>query len=99
VKNMVRKSIISEVLMSKPQPFRDLAVEAQGLGISSTPLRIPSAVLNELAELAKAKGISRNQLLLAFIDAGLRLEGRPSIEELAPGTTGWVRGERRWRRA
>ena len=96
---MVRKTIISDVLMSKPQPLRELAMEAQELAVASTPLRIPSAVLNELAGLARAKGISRNQLLLAFIDAGLRLEGRPSVEELAPGTTEWVRGERRWRRA
>jgi hypothetical protein len=96
---MVRRTIISDVLTSKPQPRRGLAKVAQELAIASTPLRIPGAVLNELSELARAKGISRNQLMLAFIDAGLRLEGRPSVEELAPGTTEWVRGERRWQRA
>jgi hypothetical protein len=77
------KSIISEALTSRPQPVRQLAPVAEMLAITSTPLRLPHAVMTELAELARAKGISRNQLLLAFVDAGLRLEGRQGVEELA----------------
>jgi hypothetical protein len=93
-----QKPIISEALTSKSRPVRPLAPAAERLGVASTPLRLPQSILTELSDLARAKGISRNQLLLAFVDAGLRLEGRQGVEELAPGTTEWVRGDNRWTR-
>jgi hypothetical protein len=46
-----------------------------------------------LKELAEAKSISRNQLILSYVDLGLRMEGQPSVEALAPGVTSWIRRE------
>ena len=51
-----------------------------------TPLRVPEAIQQELAEQACEEGVSRNQHVLVFIDAGLR--ARTEINRgSGPGTT------------
>ena len=52
--------------------------------VRSTPLRLPHEVLEELFELARDLHVSRNAILVQFVDAGLRSFGRPGIERLAP---------------
>jgi hypothetical protein len=91
--NSVRSLAVDPLLASRPKRSDPEAAEARDLDVSSTPFRAPQAVLDALMDLARTKGVSRNQLILAFIDLGLRVEGRPSIETTAPGVTAWVRRE------
>jgi hypothetical protein len=90
-----QRPTLDPALSSRPSRREPEAQEARDLAVNSTPFRAPQAILDALKELAEAKGISRNQLILAFCDLGLRLEGRPSVEDLAPGVSAWVRREAR----
>ena len=62
--------------------------------ILQTTLRIPTAVADEAAGLARAHAVSMNVFVLDAIDRRLREHGRPSIAELAPWAFAHFRRER-----
>ena len=93
IRSRQKSPALDPALSSRPGRREPEAQDARDLAVNSTPFSAPQAVLDALKELAEARGISRNQLILAFVDLGLRLEGRASVEDLSPGVTSWVRRE------
>lgn len=47
-------------------------------------IRLPRKIVHELKRVAEANGITMNGLVSSYINAGLKADGRPSIDDLAP---------------
>jgi hypothetical protein len=62
--------------------------------VRATPLRLPHEALEELSELARAEGVSRNVLICQLIDSGLRAFGCRSVTEIAPWFVDHLRRDR-----
>lgn len=58
--------------------------------IVCTSSRIPRAVLNEVAAIARSNGMSVSLLVNLLLDTYLRGEGRPGYAELAPWYSGYA---------
>lgn len=57
---------------------------ASKFDVAQTVIRVPRAMLQELDELARADGFTRNRLVLAALDEFLTARGRPNAADLAP---------------
>lgn len=71
----------SPLLEKRARPARPGATK---FDVAATVIRVPRAILQELDELAKAEGITRNRLVLAALDELLTARGRPTAADLAP---------------
>ena len=71
----------SPLLEKRPRPARP---SASKFDVAPTVIRVPREMLQELDELARADGFTRNRLVLAALDEFLTARGRPNAAELAP---------------
>lgn len=47
-------------------------------------IRLPRKIVHELKRVAEANGMTMNGLVASYINAGLKADGRPCLDDLAP---------------
>lgn len=83
--------MMAEMIKSpEGEPDQLLAPSTRG-DVLETRIRLPRKVVHELKRIADETDKTMNALIAAYIDVGLKADGRPSIHDRAPWFKDYLR--------